>query len=263
MSTPADSPVDENTTRVDLGAYGGWLFDMDGVLTKTAAVHAAAWAEAFDEFLQREATKSSTKYVPFDIESDYDAFVDGKPREDGVRDFLASRDITLPEGDVSDTSDARSVKGLARRKNDLVLEVMKRDGVAVFEGAAELVKELRRRGVKVAVVSASENTRAALKSAGILELFDTIVDGNVLKDRHLAGKPAPDSFLEGARLVGVEPKHCVVLEDALAGVQSGRAGHFALVIGVDHHDAPPSHEYGDQLRAHGADIVVTSLNELT
>ena len=136
---------------------------------------------------------------------------------------------------------------------------MQRGGVDVFEGAATLVSELRRRSVKVAVISASENTKAALDAAGILALFDAIVDGNVVKEHHLAGKPAPDSFLEGARVLGVEPRRCVVLEDALAGVEAGRAGHFALVIGVNHHDAPGVHDYAEELRAHGADVVVRSL----
>jgi beta-phosphoglucomutase family hydrolase len=252
----------ESGVNVDLGAYDAWLFDMDGVLTKTAAVHAAAWKQAFDEFLQREATRSATAFAPFDIESDYEKYVDGEPREDGVRNFLASRNIKLPEGADGDPGDARSVKGLGNRKNDLVLEVMKRDGVAVFEGATALVSELRRLGVKVAVISASENTRAALGAAGILALFDAIVDGIVVKERHLAGKPAPDGFLEGARVLGVEPGRCVVLEDALAGVEAGRSGHFALVIGVDHHDSPGVHDYAEELRTHGADVVVTSLAAL-
>lgn len=260
MTTPI--PHDPRA-RVDLGAYGAWLFDMDGVLTQTAAVHAAAWQQTFDEFLKREAAREKTPFVPFDIEGDYDKYVDGEPREDGVRNFLASRGVTLPEGVDDDPGDARSVKGLGNRKNDLVLEVMKRNGVAVFEGAAQLVGELRGRGVKVAVVSASENTRAALRAAGILALFDAIIDGTVVKERHLAGKPAPDGFLEAARVLGVDPTRCVVLEDALAGVEAGRAGHFALVIGVDHHDAPGAHGYADQLRTHGADIVVTSLAALT
>ena len=247
---------------VDLGAYEAWLFDMDGVLTKTAAVHAAAWKQAFDEFLQKEAKRTDTPFVPFDVESDYEKYVDGEPREDGVRNFLASRGITLPEGNDSDSGDTRSVKGLGNRKNGLVLEVMKHDGVALFAGAKTLVNELRRRGVKVAVISASENTKTALKAAGILTLFDAIVDGNVVKERHLEGKPAPDSFLEGARVLGAEAGRCVVLEDALAGVAAGRAGNFALVIGLDHHDASGVHEYADELRTHGADVVVTSLEEL-
>lgn len=259
MTVPAQHPPDE---PVDTTAYDAWLFDMDGVLTKTAAVHAAAWKRAFDEFLQRDATESAAKYVPFDIENDYEQYVDGEPREDGVRNFLASRGIHLPEGADGDPPNARSVKGLGNRKNDLVLEVMKENGVAVFEGAVALVSQLRRHGVKVAVISASENTKAALEAAGIVAMFDAIVDGHVVKDRHLAGKPAPDSFLEGARVLGVEASRAVVLEDALAGVEAGRAGHFGLVIGVDHHDAPSAHDYADELRAHGADVVVTSLTDL-
>ncbi len=256
------SRSDHRQATVDLDAYGAWLFDMDGVLTKTAAVHAAAWKQAFDEFLQHEAQREVTPFVPFDIEGDYERYVDGEPRDDGVRKFLASRGVTLRQGDDGDGVDARTVKGLSNRKNELVLKVMAHDGVAVYEGARELITALRRRHVKVAVISASENTRAALGAAGILTLFDAIVDGVVVKERHLAGKPAPDSFLEGARVLGVEPAHCVVLEDALAGVQAGRAGHFSLVIGVDHHDGPGANVYSDELRANGADIVVTTLAQL-
>jgi beta-phosphoglucomutase family hydrolase len=248
---------------VDLGAYDAWLFDMDGVLTNTAAVHAAAWKQTFDEFLQGEVLRTATTWVPFDIERDYEQYVDGEPRDDGVRNFLASRGITLPEGAEGEPADTRSVMALANRKNELVLEVMKREGVSVFEGVTALVGELRQLGVPLAVISASENTKAALDAAGILELFDVIIDGIVVKERHLAGKPSPDSFLEGARALGVTPSGCVVLEDALAGVQAGRAGNFALVIGVDHHDAPGSQTYADELRAHGADVVVTSLVQLT
>jgi beta-phosphoglucomutase family hydrolase len=247
---------------VDLAAYDAWLFDMDGVLTQTAAVHAAAWKQAFDEFLRREAAENATAFVPFDIDSDYERYVDGEPREDGVRKFLASRNITVPEGHDDDTGDTRSVKGLGNRKNALVLEAMARDGVAPFAGARDLVDDLRRRGVKVAVVSASENTSAALDAAGLSGRFDAVVDGHVVKQRHLAGKPAPDSFLEGARLLGVAPSRSVVLEDALAGVEAGRAGHFSLVIGVDHHDDAGAHEYADHLREHGAHVVVTSLTQL-
>ncbi|MHB1250601.1 MAG: HAD family hydrolase [Acidimicrobiales bacterium] len=259
MSSPA-KPTSERS--VDLGGYDAWLFDMDGVLTKTAAVHAAAWKQAFDEFLKRDAASSGASFVPFDLDADYEKYVDGEPREDGVRNFLASRGITLPEGSDDDSPDTRSVRGLGNRKNDLVLEVMKKDGVGVFEGVQDLVQLLRHRGVKVAVISASENTTTALKAAGILELFDAVVDGHVVKDRHLRGKPAPDSFLEGARVLGVAPARAVVLEDALAGVAAGRAGNFALVIGVDHHDTGDAHDYADQLRAHGANVVVTNLAHL-
>jgi beta-phosphoglucomutase family hydrolase len=251
----------EDTPSADLNAYDGWLFDMDGVLTQTALVHAAAWKEAFDEFLKEEGARTGKTYAPFDKEADYTKYVDGEPRADGVRNFLAARGITLPEGTDSDPPDARTVNGVGNRKNELVLEVIKKQGVQLFDGAKDLVAELHRRGKKVAVVSASENTVTALTAAGIADMFDAIVDGLVVKDLHLAGKPAPDSYLEGAKKLGVDPSRAVVLEDALSGVEAGRAGHFGLVVGVDHHDAAGQHDYADQLRAHGATVVVTSLRE--
>jgi beta-phosphoglucomutase family hydrolase len=247
---------------VDLDAYDGWLFDMDGVLTQTALVHAAAWKEAFDGFLKEESARTGKTYAPFDPEGDYEKYVDGEPRADGVRNFLAARGITLPEGTESDPPDARTVNGVGNRKNELVLEVIKKQGVALFDGAKDLVNELRRREKKVAVVSASENTVAALTAAGIVDMFDAIVDGLVVKSLHLAGKPAPDSYLEGAKKLGVAASKAVVLEDALSGVEAGRAGHFGLVIGLDHHDETGQHDYADQLRAHGANVVVTSLRQL-
>jgi len=251
-----------SASTIDLGAYGAWLFDMDGVLTKTAAVHAAAWKEAFDGFLGEESTRTGTAYAPFDLEADYEQYVDGEPRSDGVRNFLAARGITLPDGSSDDAPDARTIEGVGNRKNELVLDVMAHQGVEAFEGAFDLVSLLRQRQVKVAVVSASENTKAALKAAGLLDLFDAIVDGLVVKDRHLAGKPAPDSYLEGATMLGVDHHDAVVIEDALSGVEAGRAGAFGLVVGVDHHDTDDSHAYGDALREHGADHVVRSLTEL-
>lgn len=247
---------DRTHRRVDLDAYEAWLFDLDGVLTKTATVHAAAWQQAFDEFLDAEATRSGKTFAPFDPEADYERYVDGEPREDGVRNFLAARGVELPDGTDDDPPAARTVKGVGNHKNDLVLQVLETKGVAVYNGAVALVRALRKRGTKLAVVSASENTTAALKAAGIEELFDARIDGHVVKDRNLAGKPAPDSYLEGAKILGADPGKTVVVEDALAGVEAGRAGHFALVIGVDHHD------YADELRAHGADVVVTDLAEL-
>jgi beta-phosphoglucomutase family hydrolase len=252
----------EPVEHVDVAAYDAWLFDMDGVLTNTASVHAAAWKQAFDEFLKTESTSTGKTYSPFDAEGDYEKYVDGEPRDDGVRNFLAARDIKLPEGADDNPPDARTVKGVGNRKNELFLEALKKDGVKVFDGAVALVKELRHNGTKVAVVSASENTKTALKAAGIIDLFDAIVDGHVVKDLDLKGKPAPDSYLQGAKVLNVKAKGAVVLEDALAGVEAGRAGHFGLVIGVDHHDAPGAHDYAEELRDHGADVVVTSLAEL-
>lgn len=241
---------------VDIDAYKAWLFDLDGVLTKTAAVHAAAWKQAFDAFLAEESARSGHKFAPFDEASDYEQYVDGEPRADGVRNFLAARDITLPEGTDDDPSDARTIQGVGNRKNALVLTLMKSKGVAVYSGSIKLVKVLRARGIPIAVVSASENTAAALDAAGIAELFDARIDGVVVKERRLEGKPAPDSYLEGAKALGVKASDAVVVEDALAGVEAGRAGHFGLVVGVNHHD------YADQLLAHGADVVVTDLAEL-
>jgi beta-phosphoglucomutase family hydrolase len=259
MSTHDNSTSND---KVDLDAYEGWLFDMDGVLTQTALVHAAAWKEAFDAFLKEESARTGKTYAPFDAESDYEKYVDGEPRADGVRNFLAARGITLPEGTDNDPPDARTVSGVGNRKNELVLKVMKEQGVKLFDGAEELVVELHRRGKKVAVVSASENTVAALTAAGIGDIFDAIVDGLAVKKLHLAGKPAPDSYLQGAKTLGVEPGQAVVLEDALSGVEAGKAGHFGLVIGVDHHDDASHHDYADQLLAHGANVVVRSLSEL-
>jgi beta-phosphoglucomutase family hydrolase len=258
----ASHEPDHRHHRVDISAYQAWLFDLDGVLTKTAAVHAAAWKQAFDEFLGEEATRSNKTFAPFDPVQDYERYVDGEPREDGVRNFLASRDIELPEGTDGDAPSIRSVKGLGNRKNDLVLDVLRTTGVAVYDGAIALVKALRAQGTAVGVVSASENTEAALLAAGIADLFDARIDGHVVKDRQLAGKPAPDSYLEGARALRADPGRAVVVEDALAGVEAGRAGHFALVVGVDHRDDAGEHDYADELYAHGASVVVSDLGEL-
>lgn len=248
--------VDPNAAAVDIEAYRAWLFDLDGVLTKTADVHAAAWKQTFDELLEQEAARTGRSFQPFDQDVDYARYVDGEPREDGVRDFLAARGITLPEGSDGDPPDARTVKGVATRKNALVLQVLQQQGVSVYDGAIALVEELRSHKIQVGVVSASENTRAVLEAAAIADLFDATVDGKVVKLHRLSGKPAPDSYLWGAKVLGVDPGQAVVVEDALAGVEAGRAGQFGLVVGVDHHDR------ADELRAHGADVVVTDLATL-
>jgi len=244
---------------VDIGAYRAWLFDLDGVLTKTAEVHAAAWKTTFDAFLAEEATRigcTFDPFDPFDPVADYERYVDGEPREDGVRNFLAARGITLPEGSDADLPQARTVRAVGGRKNAQVQALLKSTGVAVYEGAIDFVTMLRGRGILTAVVSASENTAAALDAAGIAGLFQVRIDGQVVKERHLAGKPAPDSYLEAAKALGVTPGDAVVVEDALAGVEAGRGGHFGLVVGIDHHD------HADQLRSHGADVVVADLAEL-
>lgn len=256
------NPAGRGRPPVDLGGYDAWLFDLDGVLTKTASVHAAAWKQAFDGFLEEEGTRRGKAFARFDPGADYERYVDGEPRADGVRNFLAARGITIPEGTDADAADARTVRGLGNRKNELLLQALKTSGVASYDGAVALVKALNLQGIPTAVVSASENTTAALEAAGIADLFDARVDGHVVKERQLAGKPAPDSYLEGARLLGTDPARTAVVEDALAGVQAGRAGHFGLVVGVNHHDRAGGHDYADQLRAHGASIVVTDLAEL-
>jgi beta-phosphoglucomutase family hydrolase len=227
------------------------LFDLDGVLTKTATVHAAAWKQMFDELLADRDGQA-----PFDADRDYTEYVDGKPRLDGVRSFLQSRGISLPEGSPDDPPGAPTVHGLAARKNDLVGAVLERDGVEVYDGSVRYVRAARDAGLRRAVVSSSANTEAVLRAAGIADLFDARVDGTVAEREHLRGKPAPDTFLAGARALGATPEHAVVFEDALAGVEAGRAGAFGFVVGVDRHGAP------DALRAHGADRVVGDLAEL-
>ncbi|MET8139436.1 beta-phosphoglucomutase family hydrolase [Sphaerisporangium sp. NPDC005288] len=235
---------------------GGCLFDMDGVLTRTATVHAAAWKETFDAFLRQRADRTGEAFVPFDKVSDYDRYVDGKKRLDGTRSFLASRGITLPEGTPDDPPDAPTVHGLSNRKNALVQKIMDRDGVEVFPGSLRYVQAVLRAGLATAVVSSSANTARVLDAAGIAGLFQARVDGEVAQRRDLAGKPAPDMFLAAAEALGLPPSRAAVFEDALAGVAAGRAGRFAVVVGVDRAGQ------ADALREHGADIVVTDLAEL-
>ena len=232
------------------------LFDLDGVLTKTATVHAAAWKQMFDEFLARHAEETKTAFVPFDAHRDYDEYVDGKPRLDGTRDFLASRHIDLPEGDESDPPGSPTIHGLSNRKNDLVLERIRTDGVQTYPGSVDYVRKVRAAGLKTAVVSSSANTVDVLETTGMTDCFDARIDGVVAKERHLKGKPAPDTFLAGAEAVGAPPDQAAVFEDALAGVAAGRAGHFGLVVGVDRVGQ------ADGLRSHGADVVVDDLSEL-
>jgi beta-phosphoglucomutase family hydrolase len=232
------------------------LFDLDGVLTQTAGVHAAAWKQVFDEFLRRRAQETGQEFVPFDAVRDYDEFVDGKPRYDGVRSFLASRGIELPQGSPDDPPDANTVDGLGNRKNELVLRLIRERGVEPFEGSVRYVRAARAAGLRRAVVSSSTNCRDVLAAAGIDDLFEAVIDGVLAEREHLKGKPAPDTFLAGARALGVEPPGGTVFEDALAGVEAGRAGGFGIVVGVDRIGQ------AEALRAHGADIVVRDLSEL-
>lgn len=226
------------------------LFDMDGVLTQTAKVHAAAWKQMFDEFL------AGRGQPPFDLHRDYEEFVDGKPRIDGVRSFLASRRIALPEGEPDDPPSAETVRGLGNRKNELVLALIHNDGVEAYPGSVRYVAAARAAALHTAVVSSSANTHDVLAAAGIADQFEVVVDGHAVEDRGLRGKPAPDTFLAAAKDLGVEPANAAVFEDALAGVEAGRAGRFGHVVGVDRADEAAA------LRTHGADTVVADLADL-
>ena len=232
------------------------LFDLDGVITSTATIHAAAWKQAFDAFLHERPQQSGERLAPFDPAGDYAAYVDGRPRADGVRKFLASRGIRLPEGGVEDTPSAETIHGLANRKNELVGRLMERQGVRAYEGSLRFLEAIRAAGLGRALVTSSENAEAMLHAAGLDGLFEVMVDGVAVRELGLAGKPAPDEFLEAARRLGVEPGHAAVLEDAVAGVAAGRRGGFGYVIGVDRVGQAAA------LRAAGADVVVGDLGEL-
>jgi beta-phosphoglucomutase family hydrolase len=234
----------------------GCLFDLDGVLTKTAKVHDAAWKETFDNYLRDRSAATGEKFVPFDPVADYDEYVDGKPREDGIRSFLASRGITVPEGSADDPPDVLTVHGLGNKKNQLLLQRIHTGGVEAYQGSVRYVKAARAAGLRRAVVSSSANCRDVLVAAGIEDLFEARIDGIVAEREHLRGKPAPDTFLAGARALGLEPAAAAVYEDALAGVAAGRAGAFGFVVGVDRVGQ------ADELREHGADVVVADLAEL-
>jgi len=232
------------------------LFDLDGVLTQTAKVHDAAWTQMFDEFLRQHAASTGEPFVPFDPVRDYEEFVDGRPRYEGVRAFLASRHVELPEGDAGDPPAAQTVHGLGNRKNELMLRLLHDRGVEPYEGSVRYVHAVREAGLRTAVVSSSANCRDVLRAAGIEDLFEARIDGVVAEREHLRGKPEPDTFLAGARALGLGPDESAVFEDALAGVAAGRAGHFAYVVGVDRVGQ------ADALREHGADVVVRDLAEL-
>jgi beta-phosphoglucomutase family hydrolase len=236
--------------------YDAVLLDLDGVITDTASIHAACWKQMFDEYLQSRALQRGEAFRPFEVTADYRLYVDGKPRFDGVRDFLASRDIHLPEGSLDDPSQAETVCGLGNRKNDLVNKIIEDGGVAPYAGSVKFLRQLRSQGFKIAIVTSSQNCTAVLKAVKLDHFFDVQVDGNTIHAQHLAGKPAPDTFLMAAKLLGVEPKRAVVIEDALSGVEAGSAGSFGLVIGVARKGN------AEELRLHGAHLVVNDLAEL-
>lgn len=234
----------------------GCLFDLDGVLTQTAKVHDAAWTKMFDDYLRERSRKTGEPFVPFDPVADYDTYVDGKPRADGTRSFLESRGIHLPEGSDSDPPDAETVHGLGTRKNEIVLRMIREDGVEAYPGSVAYLRAVKEAGLPRAVVSSSANCKDVLAAAGIEDMFDARIDGVVAEQQHLRGKPAPDTYLAGAKALGLEPAAASVFEDALAGVESGRAGKFGFVVGVDRVGQ------AEALKEHGADVVVKDLSEL-
>lgn len=231
------------------------LFDLDGVLTDTASVHKKAWKAMFDDYLRHRAERDGEPFVPFDSH-DYLQYVDGKPRQDGVRSFLRSRGVDLPEGDPDDPPGAETVAGLGNRKNEMFQQVLHDDGIEAFSGSRKYLEAVAAAGLGIAVVSSSANTRQVLDATRLSRFVQQRVDGVTLRDEHIAGKPAPDSFLRAAQLLGVEPAAAAVFEDALAGVAAGRNGRFGYVVGVDRADQAA------QLRDSGADVVVRDLAEL-
>lgn len=232
------------------------LFDLDGVLTDTASVHKKAWKSMFDDFLKAEAERAGTQFVPFDIDTDYLTYVDGKRREDGVRSFLASRGIEIPDGGPDDPAEARTIHGLGTRKNAMFQHTLHTDGIEVFEGSRRYLEAVVAAGFGTAVVSSSANTREVLELTGLDRFVQHRVDGVTMREEDIAGKPAPDSFLRAAQLLDVTPAEAVVFEDALSGVEAGRAGKFGYVVGVDRVGQ------AEALRDNGADVVVTDLAEL-
>lgn len=232
------------------------LFDLDGVLTQTAALHTRAWTETFDDFLREHSHHTGEPFVPFDPVADYATYVDGKRRIDGVRDFLGSRDITLPRGKPTDGPERMTLNGVGNRKNERVLQLMRDEGVAVYPGSARYLEAARAHDLPCAVVSSSANAALVLDVTGLESQIDVLVDGSLAHALGLPGKPAPDTFLEAARRLGVRPGEAAVFEDALAGVEAGRAGNFGYVVGVDRIGQ------SEALRAAGADVVVSDLEEL-
>lgn len=247
---------DDLAGLIDRGGYAAVLFDLDGVLTETAKLHAEAWRRMFDDFLRSWSSAHGQPFVAFDLARDYPAYLDGKPRYDGVRSFLASRAIELPDGSPTDPPDALTVAGLGNHKNDLVQELLHTEGVSAYPGSVLLLHHVRSIGLKTAVVSSSKNCLAVIEAAGIADQFDVRIDGIDVEERGIPGKPAPDTFVEAARRLSVPVEAGVVFEDALAGVAAGRAGGFGLVVGVDRANQ------AEALREHGADVVVEDLAEL-
>jgi beta-phosphoglucomutase family hydrolase len=248
--------MNEAKAVIAKGRVSGVVFDMDGVVTQTATVHARAWKRLFDDYLRERSERTGEPVVPFDIDDDYRLYVDGKPRYDGVHSFLLSRGIALPPGLPGDAPESETECGLGNRKNSLFLKEVEEHGVRPYETTVELIGRLKGAGIATAVISASENTTQVLEAAGVRELFEAQVDGLVARELGLPGKPDPAVFIEAARRIGAPPSRAAIVEDALAGVEAGRRGGFALVIGVDRTG------HADALREHGADVVVQDLAQV-
>jgi beta-phosphoglucomutase family hydrolase len=246
----------QHSKRVSRDQYDAVLFDLDGVVTDTAGLHATCWKQMFDEYLQKRARQRGQVFRPFDLDTDYRLYVDGKPRFDGVRDFLNSRGIQLPEGNPDDPAEVETVCGLGNCKNDLVNQAIADVGVKPYEGTVQFIHQLRSNGFKIAVVTSSQNCAVVLKAAKLDDFFEVRVDGNSIDEQGLAGKPAPDTYLIAAKLLRVEPRRTVVIEDAISGVQAGVNGNFGLVIGIARKGNV------DELKHHGAQLVVEDLAEL-
>ena len=247
---------EKSTHIITRDRYDAVLLDLDGVVTDTAKLHAACWKQMFDEYLQKRSTQKGDAFRPFDLANDYRLYVDGKPRFDGVRDFLKSRGIQLPEGSPDDPPQLDTIGGLGNRKNELVDKVIHAKGVKPYEGSVKLIQRLRHDGFKIAVVTSSQNCGTVLKAAKLDALFEARVDGNMMHAQNLAGKPAPDAYLAAAKLLGVEPARSIVIEDAIVGVEAGHTGKFGLVVGVARKGN------AEELRQHGAQVVVNDLGEL-
>jgi beta-phosphoglucomutase family hydrolase len=247
---------ESRSKRINRDRYDAVLFDLDGVITNTAGLHATCWKQMFDEYLRKRAEQRGEAFRPFEVATDYRLYVDGKPRFAGVADFLSSRGIQLPEGNPDDPAELETVCGLGNRKNDLVNELIQRVGVEPYEGSVRFIHQLRRNGFKIAVVTSSQNCPLVLKAAKLDSLFHVRIDGNTIEAERLAGKPAPDTYLMAARLLAVEPARAVVIEDPISGVEAGSNGNFGLVIGVARKGN------AEELKHHGAHLVVNDLGEL-
>ncbi len=242
--------------EININKYLAVIFDLDGVITHTARVHAAAWKRMFDEYLKKRGDREGKEYRPFDDEKDYYRFVDGKPRYEGAESFLESRGISIPYGSPQDPVDRETICGLGNKKNQYFLEHLKENGVESYPSTRDFVQKMRASRKRVAVISSSRNAQAVLEASGDLDLFPVVVDGEEASKRRLKGKPEPDIFLEAARRLEVSPENCIIIEDALSGVEAGRAGGFALVIGIDRSGK------NTELKSRGADIVVNDLSQI-